>query len=106
MTDQTFEEKLRIEDEAIFAARRVGALAYKDAVRTGEPAECPYNPETSGDPLDDMRMTAWYDGIADAQARHGGEKFEALGSPIVVTLEAEHTDGTATYSIPAAAQTL
>lgn len=34
-------EMLRIEDEAIFAARRVGTLAYNEAVRTGEPAECP-----------------------------------------------------------------
>lgn len=101
MTSLTFEETLRIEDEAIFVARRVGAQAYKDAVSSSIAAACPYDPNNSGDSLDDIRMTAWYDGFAAAQAQHEGPAFEVLGTPVLVTLEAEQSDGTATYSIPA-----
>lgn len=97
MTDVTFEEKLRIEDEAIAAARRVGAQAYADALK----AICPYDPDKSGDYLDDVRMTAWFDGIAFAQAQHEGPAFVTLGTPAAVKLEAVHFDGSSTYSIPA-----
>lgn len=100
MTSLTFEKTLRIEDEAIFAARLVGANDYKDGLKSGNAATCPYDQEKSGDPLDDIRMTAWYDGMAEAEKRSGGSAFEVLGTPTVVTLEAEHADGTITVSIP------
>ncbi|WP_413460723.1 hypothetical protein [Herbaspirillum huttiense] len=101
MTDVTFEEKLRIEDEAIAVARQVGAKAYADALKTGVAAICPYDPDKSGDYLDDVRMTAWFDGIAFAQAQHEGPAFVTLGTPAAVKLEVVHSDGSSTYSIPA-----
>lgn len=99
-----FEETLRAEDEAIALARGLGAQAYSTAVSSGEPAMCPYDLDESGDPLDDIRMTAWYDGLNFAQAREEGAAVKLLGIPTRVTIEAEHADGSVTYSIPSPAR--
>ena len=82
-------------------ARHVGAQAYSNALRSGEPATCPYDPEASCDPLDDIRMTAWYDGLASAQAQEEGPAFKIQGTRTQVTAVTEHDDGTITYANPA-----
>jgi hypothetical protein len=101
MTDITFEEKLRIEDDAIVAARRVGAQAYTDSVASGKPAQCPYDPDASGDSLDDIRKTGWTDGFMFEQDHHVGATFEVLGTPTPVAVVREHVDGAVSYAIPA-----
>lgn len=45
------------------------ADAYRRAVESNMPAECPYDPDKSSAPLDDERMVLWFDGLKQERCR-------------------------------------